>query len=175
MAERVASLSAYATRLYSLVDDDAMRRISRRAGFAGKDAALDAARQKLGEDRAMRNFKSGKVRLGAGFDQGVRSTEVVITHRPAGVWSLADKGRNASGSIYPRNGRRKGSKTQPGRAVMTPEGPRAKSSFGPSRGTGVFRKAAAMERDRIPEAAFKQLQVEIGKVVRGVGSITRLF
>lgn len=165
MAERVASLSAYASRLYSLVDDDAMRRIGKKAGFAGKDAAFTAAREKLGADRAMSNFKSGRVRLAAGFDQGAIATQVIIGHRPAGVWSLADSGRHNTGTIYPRNGRRKGTRTRPGRSVNTPFGPRASSSFGRSRGTGVFKRAAALERAEIPEAAFKQLQAEIRAVV----------
>lgn len=178
MAERVASLSAYSARLYGLVGPESMRRISRQAGFAGKDAALSALDDKLGTDRAMSNFKSGKVRLTAGFDQGVKPTEVIIGHRPKGLWSLADKGRSASGSIYPKRGpsrRFKGNTIQPGRAVMTPQGPRSRSSFRPSRGTGVFRIAAARERDRIPAAAFRQLQKEIGATVKGGTSIARMF
>jgi hypothetical protein len=168
MAERVASLSAYSARFYELVDDDAMRRISRKAGFAGKDAAFEAARAKLGPDRAMSNFKSGRVRLAAGFDQGVKPTQVIIGHRPAGLWSLADAGRKESGAIFPRNGRRKGTRVRDGRAVMTPAGPRARSSYGSSRGLGVFKMAAAKERDQAPEAAFHQLQAEI-KAVIGLG------
>lgn len=165
MAERVASLSAYAGRLYSLVDDDAMRRIGKKAGLAGKDAAFDAARDRLGLDRAMSNFKSGRVRLGARYEQGPVATQVVIDHRPGGLWILAESGRKREGTIYPRNGRRKGTGTRPGRSVNTPFGPRASSSFGRSRGTGLLRKAAALERAAIPEAAFKQLQAEIRAVV----------
>ena len=168
-------MSAYATRLYSLVDDNAMRRISRKAGFAGKDAAFEAAREKLGADRAMSNFKSGRIRLNAGFDQGVKPTQVVIKHGPNGLWILADGGRKREGTIYPRNGRRKGKVTMPGRAMRTPDGPRASSSFRPSRGTGVFRRAAALERDRVPEAAFRQLQIEIGSVIRGGIAVGRWF
>ena len=123
----------------------------------------------------MSNFKSGRVRLSAGFDQGPQPTQVIIGHGPKGVWILADEGRGRSGSIYPRNGRRKGTRTRPGRAVNTPYGPRARSSYRPSRGTGVLRLAAARERSAIPEAAFRQLQQEIGRVVRGGTSIGRMF
>ena len=61
MAERVASIDAYLADLYRVVDDDAMRRISRAAGFAGKDAGLEAVTETLGSDRAMSNFRGGRV------------------------------------------------------------------------------------------------------------------
>jgi hypothetical protein len=174
MAERVASLDVYVRRLYGLVDDDAMRRIGKAAGFAGKDAGMDAARESLGQDRAMSNFKKGKVPLSVGFDQGSKASEVVLKHGPAGLWSLADKGRSGSGRIYPRTQRpvggkpagRKGSRTQPGRVVVTPQGPRAASSYSPSRGLGTLRKAAGKERTAVPKAAFKALQREIPNVLR---------
>ncbi len=166
MAERVASLDAYARRLYGLVDDAAMRRISTAAGFAGKDAGLEAASETLGFDRAMSNFKKGKVPLKVGFDQGTKATEVVLKHGPPGLWMLADKGRRNSGSIYPRTGSRKARKTTPGRAVKTPYGPRSSSSYGSSRGLGTLRRAAGKERTAVPKAAFKALQVEIARTVR---------
>jgi hypothetical protein len=165
MAERVASLDAYVRRLYRIVDADAMRRIGKVAGFAGKDAGMDAARETLGQDRAMSNFKGGKVALSVGFDQGAKASEVVLKHGPRGLWVLADEGRSASGKQYPRTGRRKASKVTPGRAVMTPQGPRASSSYGPSRGLGTLRKAAGRERTAVPKAAFKALQIEMARVV----------
>jgi hypothetical protein len=165
MAERVASLDVYVRRLYGMVDDAAMRRIGRAAGFAGKDAGMDAARESLGQDRAMSNFKKGKVPLNVGFDQGAKASEVVLRHGPPGLWMLADKGRQASGPMYPRTGSRKARKGTPGRAVMTPQGPRASSSYGPSRGLGTLRKAAGKERTAVPKAAFKALQIEMARVV----------
>lgn len=165
MAERVASLDVYVRGLYRMVDDDAMRRIGRAAGFAGKDAGMEAARESLGQDRAMSNFKKGKVPLSVGFDQGVKASEVVLRHGPPGLWMLADKGRQASGKQYPRTGSRKARKGTPGRAVMTPQGPRASSSYGPSRGLGTLRKAAGKERTAVPKAAFKALQIEMARVV----------
>jgi hypothetical protein len=171
VAERVASLSSYAQRLYQLVDDDAMRRIGRAAGFAGKDAGLDAARETLGPDRAMSNFKGGRVPLSVGFDQGAKATEVVLKHGPKGLWILADEGRQRDGRIYPRKVSGKtgkayrGYSASAGRAVMTPQGPRSASSYGPSRGLGTLSKAAGRERTAVPKAAFKALQIEMARVV----------
>lgn len=166
MPEVVTSIEDYTRKLYGLVDDDAMRRISRAAGFAGKDAGIEAVTETLGADRAMSNFKGGRVKLGVGFDPGIKATEVVLKHGPPGLWMLADKGRNNSGRIYPRVNGRKGRGPQPGRAVMTPQGPRAASSYSRSRGLGTLRRAAAKERTAVPKAAFRALQVEIGRVVR---------
>lgn len=165
MVQRVTSIDAHLADLYRVVDDDAMRRIGRAAGFAGKDAGLEAVTETLGSDRAMSNFRGGRVPLSVGFDQGVKATEVVLKHGPKGLWILTDEGRQRDGAIYPRrNGRRARSGT-PGRAVMTPQGPRAASSYSRSRGLGTLRRAAAKERTAVPKAAFKALQVEIGRVV----------
>jgi hypothetical protein len=159
------ALSAYVGKLGSLLDADANKRITRAAGFAAKDAGLSAAVDKLGSDRAMSGYKGGRIKLGVGFDTG--SWRVDINHRPKGLWVLADAGRKRSGPIYPRRGRRKSIAPVPGRAVLTPFGPRAASSFGPSRGTGVFRLAAARERAAAPKAAFNQLQAELRRITRG--------
>ena len=158
-------LSAYVANLESVLDADANKRITRAAGFAAKDAGLSAAVDKLGSDRAMSGYKGGRIKLGVGFDTG--SWRVDINHRPKGLWLLADEGRKRSGPIYPRRGRRKSIAPVPGRAVLTPFGPRAASSFGPSKGTGVFKLAAARERDAAPKAAFNQLQAELRRVTRG--------
>lgn len=158
-------LSAYVANLESVLDADANKRITRAAGFAAKDAGLEAAADKLGGDRAMSGYKNGNIKLGVGFDTG--PWRVDMNHRPKGLWLLADEGRKRSGGIYPRRGRRKGSTPTPGRAVLTPFGPRAASSFGPSRGTGVFKLAAAREREAAPKAAWRQLQAEFRRITRG--------
>jgi hypothetical protein len=158
-------LSAYVANLESVLDADANKRITRAAGFAAKDAGLSAAVDKLGSDRAMSGYKGGRIKLGVGFDTG--SWRVDINHRPKGLWLLADEGRKRSGPIYPRRGRRKSIAPVPGRAVLTPFGPRASSSFGPSKGTGVFKLAAARERDAAPKAAWRQLQTEFRRITRG--------
>lgn len=160
-----SALSAYLTKLESTLDADANRRITRAAGFAAKQAALSAVEAKLGADRAMSNYKGGRIKLGVGFDQA--SWRVDLNHRPKGMWLLADEGRKRSGGIYPRNGRRRNYTPVAGRAVLTPFGPRASSRFGPSRGTGVFKMAAAREREAAPKAAWEQLQAEFRRVVRG--------
>jgi len=105
--------------------------------------------------------------LSVGFDQGAKATEVVLKHGPKGLWVLADEGRSGSGRIYPRTpGGRKARKGTPGRAVMTPQGPRASSSYSSSRGLGTLRKAAGRERVAVPKAAFQALQREMSKIGR---------
>jgi hypothetical protein len=160
-------LSAYVANLESVLDADANRRITRAAGFAAKDAGLEAAADKLGGDRAMSGYKNGNIKLGIGYDTA--SWRVDLFHRPKGLWLLADQGRKRSGWIYPRPARGRGKTVAPtpGRAVLTPFGPRAASSFGPSRGTGVFKLAAARERDAAPKAAWRQLQTEFRRITRG--------
>lgn len=157
-----SALSAYVRRLESTIDDDAQRRILRAAGLATKNEALQAAEAKLGGDRAMTNWRRGTVPLKAGFD--VAGWELTVNHRPGGLWKIADSGRKSIGVIAPRRNGRKVRTSTAGRAVMTPQGPRALSSYGPSRGTGVFRLAAAKERAAAPAAAFQQLLDEFRRI-----------
>jgi len=174
VTERVESVGAYAERLYHLLDDTTMRRVSRAAGFAAKDAGTAVLVEDLGFDRAMSNFKSGKVKLFVGWDEGVKATEIIVKHGPTGLWMLADRGRRASGDMYPKkqsksSGRKyaRGTGVVAGRALKTPQGFRSSSSYGPSRGKATFRRAAARERDAAPRAGFKQIQAEIPRVLRG--------
>ena len=162
-----AALSAYVRKLESTISDDARSRITMAAGIATRKAAVSAVEDKLGPDRAMSNFRSGRVKLGAGFD--VDGWTVKVNHRPKGVWLLADAGRKRSGIAYPRTGAnrgRKGKITTPGRAVLTPYGPRASHRFGPSRGTGVFEMAAAREREEAPKSAWRVVQGEFARIIR---------
>lgn len=160
-----SAISAYLSKLESTINAEAEGRILRAAGLAAKSAALSAAEDKLGGDRAMSNYKGGSVALNAGFD--TKNWQLDINHRPAGLWLLADEGRKRSGAIYPRRNGRKARKATKGRAVLTPFGPRARSSFKPSRGTNVFKTASARERDKASEAAWQALQGEIRRIVRG--------
>jgi hypothetical protein len=95
------------------------------AGMFAKEVALDNVRRDLGSDMKM----SGKpVRLGAGFDLG---NPVVLHLRPAGLWFLVEDGRKRRGTIRPK---RRGGK----KAVRTPQGLRATSSYGRSRGLNTL-------------------------------------
>jgi hypothetical protein len=156
-------LSDFGRRLAQVADGSAMRRIVNKAGMAGKKSALDAAEKDLG-DRAFSGMRR-KVKLSAGFDT-VGDSQVKINFRPPGLWRLAEDGRNKSGGIFPRAGNRKGKGTVGGRAVMTPQGPRARSGFGPSRGLGTFTEAVNDAQREVPKAAARQFADEVRKVVR---------
>jgi hypothetical protein len=159
------TIAAYLRKLESTLDADAQRRIMRAAGGDAKKGGLSAAEDTLGADRAMRNFKGGRVPLRLGYDQA--EWQLTMNHRPSGVWFLAERGRKASGPIYPRAGGRKSRTTSAGRAVMTPQGPRALSSYGPSRGLRTFSIAAARERKGGTEGAWRALQAEFRRITRG--------
>jgi hypothetical protein len=150
-------LSGFVGRLEQVVGPAAVDRIRHKAGAAGKKAALKAASSDLGGDRAMSNFKSGKVKLGAGYDL-VGAHEVKINFRPVGLWSLASAGRRSSGTIKPK---RRGGK----KAVLTPRGPRARSTFGRSSGLSTYEDAVKDAKRDVPRAAAAQFRVEIRKVV----------
>jgi hypothetical protein len=133
-----------------------MRRVLAKAGAAGKQSALEAARGDLGGDMAMSNLRKGKAKLSAGYD-AVGGTEVAINFR--GPWKLAEAGRHKSGAIRPK---KRGGK----RALMTPLGPRAASRYGPSRGLDTYTDAVKKAERSVPKAAFRQIQAEIGKALR---------
>jgi hypothetical protein len=138
-----------------VVSGVALSRIQNKAGAAGKKAALDAAADDLGGDRAMSNLRKGRARLTAGYDVG-SGTSTTINFR--GPWRLANDGRRASGQIWPKA---RGGK----RAVMTPHGPRARSSYGRSRGLKTYDDAVKDAQREVPKAAFRQIQSEIGRVI----------
>jgi hypothetical protein len=48
---------------------------------------------------------------------------------------------------------------------MTPQGPRARSSYSPSRGLNTYDDAVKDAQRQVPKAAFRQLQAEIARVV----------
>lgn len=160
-----SAISAYLSKLESTLGDDARKRIMRAAGKAAKEGALSAASDTLGPDRAMSNFRNGRVALGAGYDEA--GWELTVNHRPRGLWMLAERGRKSSGPIYPRRNGRKARVLTKGRAVMTPQGPRASSTYGSSRGLRTFSMAAGRERTEGTKAAWQQLQSEFRRITRG--------
>lgn len=157
-------LTEFGQRVARITDPATLRRIVDKGGMAGKEAALDAAASDLGGDRSFSGLRR-KAPLGAGYD-AIGGTSVQINFRPSGLWMLAEAGRRQSGAIYPRTGARKGKGTVYRRAVMTPQGPRARSSYRPSRGLGTYTDAVRDARVKVPKAAFRQFQVEVGKLVR---------
>jgi hypothetical protein len=154
----------FANRLDKLEDPKTLMRIADKAGAGGKNAALEAASKSLGGDRRFSGMKR-KTALSAGYDVSGPSS-VVINLRPAGLWMLAESGRNKSGAIYPRRGNRKGSGAVRGRAVMTPFGPRARSSYMPSRGLGTVSDVEGRAKRDVPRAAAQQFTAEIARIVR---------
>jgi hypothetical protein len=165
MADDFGEVRDFIDRLGDVVSGEALGRVLDKAGAAGKKAALDAASKDLGGDRRFRNFK-GKPPLNAGYDRA-GSQAVQINFRPAGLWNLAQEGRHGSGAIYPRGGKRKGKGTLAHRAVKTPSGPRAHSSYGHSRGLGTFDDAVHTAQTKVPEAASNQIDAELRRVVGG--------
>ena len=106
-------------------------RIQRYVGGKSKAIALGDAAKDVGGDRSLRNFRGGRVKMGAGWDP--TSTGIAVNFRPPGLWKLVDRGRIRTGPIFPK---RRGK-----RAVLTPHGPRARSSFKRSRGLNTFTEA----------------------------------
>lgn len=151
------TLEEFGRDVAKVVDPAAVRRVVNAGGKAGKEAALKAAADSLGGDRAFSGMRR-KTALGAGYDE-VGGSEVAINFRPAGLWKLAESGRRRSGKIVPR---RRGGK----RALLTPAGPRASSSYGPSRGLRTFTDAVSEAKRKVPEAAEKQFRAEVARVIR---------
>lgn len=148
------SLGDFGRKVSGLTDPASLRRVVTAGAQAGKTAALKAAAADLGGDRAFSGLRR-KAPLGAGYD--TRGTEAVINFRPAGLWRLADQGRRRSGVIAPR---KRGGR----RAVLTPDGPRARSSYRSSRGLGTYNDAVHDAQRTVPKAAHAQFVQEIGKV-----------
>ena len=177
MAERMSDTVREIAAVFT-VDSDAFERVQYAAGFAAKDAAMEVVREALGPDMAMSNFRSGKVKLRAGFD--LDGSDVLLQLRPKGVWVLADAGRKRSGDIFriawkekrSRHGNvrmvrdRRAFGGRKGIAVMTPRGPRASSKFGPSRGLKVIARTAKRAEANLIEAAGDAIVLEVAKAVK---------
>jgi hypothetical protein len=145
-------------KLVASVSGQAMARIQRAGGAAGKKAALDEAASALGGDRAMSGFRGGRVKLGAGYD--VSGSVVDVNLRPAGAWKLADRGRQ---TIKPVRPKRRGGK----KALATPWGPKASARGSRSRGLRVIDHTVAEAQRTVPKAAFEALQREFRSRFRG--------
>lgn len=163
MADDFAAIRRWVKKVEHVADGSAVRRMLNKAGAAGKKSALEAASASLGGDRRFSNWK-GKPALSAGYDVS-GSTEVTVNFRPSGMWRLAEAGRHGSGAIYPRKGSRKGGGTVHGRAVLTPNGPRARSSYRSSRGLKTYSVASRKASTSVPKAAHDQFVAEIRKAL----------
>jgi len=130
----------------------ALTRIQRYVGGRSKALALGHAAKDLGGDRAMSNFRGGRLRLGAGWD--AMPSGIAVNFRPAGFWKLADEGRKRSGTIRPR--RKK--------ALATPDGVRSLSHYHPSRGLKTFQDS---ERD-IERSAARNTDAAIARELRRI-------
>lgn len=148
----LGELTVFGAKLERLLSPTSLGRVVDAGGMAGKRAALEAATQALGPDRAMSGMRR-KAPLGAGYDR-TGPTEVTVNFRPAGLWILASQGRRSSGVIRPR---KRGAKALAGNGF----GPRASSRYGPSRGTDAFDKAVRLARVDVPRAAHRQFVAEI--------------
>lgn len=146
-------VSQLARQVEDLASGAAQKRIVTAAGVAGKKAALDALTADLGGDRAFSGMRR-KAKLNVGFE--VEGFAARMNFRPGGLWVLAEQGRRSAGTIRPR---RRGGK----KALLTPAGPRASSSYGPSRGLGTFSSGVRRIRQVMPDAAVDAIAKEIGK------------
>jgi len=116
-------------RIGSVASGESLRRVQRYVGNVTKRAALRGPESTLGPDRAMSHFRGGHKALRAGYD--LISEGILLRFKPVGLWLLADRGRRSSGTIRPK--RKSGHK-----ALATPEGARARSHYGPSRGLHTY-------------------------------------
>lgn len=132
MTNRGAALSTELDALLARLDGDELRTA---VGFAAKDEALHVARRDSGGDLRLSGVKSKRATLGAGFD--VTATGVTLNLRPAGLWSILDKGRRAK-PYYNLPGSRRRRKRGHRPALRTPEGFRYRARIGSSRGKGTL-------------------------------------
>lgn len=173
-------LTARLEKIQQVTSDQATRRVTNAAGAAGKKAALEAAADSLGGDRKFSHWPRGGA-LNAGYDGVAGASQVVINFR--GPWRLAESGRRSTGPIYRRGltattgASRKGNARafraivsfaggQGHGAIRTPEGPRARSSYKPSRGLKTYSKATRKASVDVPKAAHEQFLQEVASVMR---------
>ena len=143
-----------------------MRRDSNAAGRGGKQGSQRGAARKVGSD--MRLSGMPRARLTVGYDTLTPRT-VALNFRPGGVWGIAEAGRGyVFGPIYPKPGRgRKGGRPIPGRAVLTPEGPRARSNYGASPGSKALTEAKKLGAQGARVEARRQFMKEARKALGG--------
>jgi hypothetical protein len=117
---------------------------AKRLQRAGSKEATDAARH-VGRARRLHNWHGSKL----------DAREVDDGAALAGPWRLFEEGRRSSGEIQPRSAQ----------AVLTPEGPRANSSYGSSSGIGVYTDASELARRTVPKAVYEEWQVQVRRAV----------
>lgn len=132
--------------LTALVDATAREKYSHAAGKAAKDAAGDVARRDLGGDMAMSGMRR-KVKLSSGYD--LTGTGLTLNLRPAGLWTLADRGRRRVKPVSPRK--------SGAQALNTPWGPRASVKGSTSRGLHTIDDA----EKQVEQDAFKAVDKAI--------------
>ena len=150
----MGELSEVGDRLARLGEPATIDRVVAAAGKAATAAVEDAAAADLGGDRSFSRMRS-KGSLTAAPTAAAGG--VSIEFRPAALWHLAQSGRRGSSPIRPRTKR----------AVVTPQGPRARSTSAPSRGLGTVDKAVAGAMVAVGPAARAQYRDEIASVVKG--------
>ncbi len=159
----VAEVGRAIDQYASVVEPPAVTRLAHVAGRAARDASLAEAADDLGPDRAMSGFRR-TVQLRAGYDLA-DARRIQLNLRPAGAWVLADRGRKGTTRVYPRvNGRKRG-KATPGRAVLTPMGPRAWTTSRPSRGLRTLTDATRRSRRDVIVKVHGQLGAELRRVI----------
>jgi hypothetical protein len=147
-------LAAFGAKLSRLTDAAAVSALCRAAGKAGQEAVEKAATDSLGGDRAFSNMRR---RSQLSVDVDVDASSVTLDFVPGGLWRLAEQGRRGSGTIRARRGE----------AVRTPLGPRARSSWGQSRGLRTADRAMRAAQRKMPEAAAAEYRRVVGRVMGG--------
>jgi hypothetical protein len=127
-------------------------------GAAAKKAALEAAADDLGGDRAMSGLRRRSADLRAGYDLAPDTT---LNLYPKGLWVLADKGRRDVDRVYPR-GKRSGRQVKgQKKALKTPWGPRAWVSGSQWGGLRTIRDVETRLPIVVPKAAAEALATHI--------------
>lgn len=144
-------LQRWVKNLEKVVDPAAIRRILDKGADAGKKAADQAASASLGGDRRFSNYRGGRAL--STDERGGSGDKVEIGFE--GPWKLAEKGRQTSGTIRPRNRR----------AVLTPGGARAYSRYGRSRGLKTHTNAVRKASTTVSRAMHEQFESELGRIL----------
>lgn len=141
MANEFGQVSKYLDKIDAQVTSAAgLKRMQR----AGSKTAADAARR-VARSHRFRNWHGSRLDAREAAD----GADLI------GPWRLFDQGRRSRGDIQPRRAQ----------AVLTPDGPRASSSYGPSSGIGVYGDASQAAQRTVPDAVHDQFQDEIRRAV----------
>lgn len=157
-------LSDWGDNLAKILTPEQQRKMIRSAGMAAKKVANDAA-PPLSNARRYGGLFGRKPT--AGFDE-TGLTTITVNHRPGSLWSLMDSGRAKSGPLYHRINQRRNKTRLGAGAVWTPQGYRARSSYGPSRPPhpDLISKTFGTERRVAHNAAKAVFTTAIGSAIR---------